>query len=73
MLRMLSYEAAVQRLYSLQSNQAVIEAWKAERLAAKNVDLRAETMAQLVGGPVCLFVSSPTTWDRSCWEWRWRR
>ncbi len=35
-----TYEAAVARLYTLQSNQAVIDAWKAERLSTKTVDLR---------------------------------
>jgi hypothetical protein len=44
---MATYEAAVSRLYSLQSNQAVIDAWKAERLSTKTVDLREETMRHM--------------------------
>jgi folylpolyglutamate synthase len=42
--RMGSYEEAVERLYGLQSNAAVIEQWKKERLTSKSADLREETL-----------------------------
>ncbi len=47
LLQMQTYEEAVRRLYSLQSNAAVIDAWKAERLATKTVDLREETLRHM--------------------------